>query len=95
LLKEVVQRFFALKISWPFRAPEPDRFGKYQFLGESYYEPSIDYERLGLRGSPYDAIFRSLGSEFATGDEVRDAQRLLDSHLERFVTIYESLPLRS
>ncbi|MGE5312048.1 MAG: hypothetical protein ACM3MN_09925 [Nitrospirota bacterium] len=95
LLKEVVHRFFGLKINWPFRAPEPDRFGKYRFADESYQEAFIDYERFGLRGSPYDAIFRSLGSGFAAGDEVRDAQRLIDSHLERFLTTYESLPLRS
>jgi hypothetical protein len=95
VLKEAVHQFFALKISWPFCAAEPGRFGKYRFTGDSYQEVSIDYERLGLRGSPYDAIFRSLGSEFAAGDEVREADRLIDSHLERFLAAYESLPFRS
>jgi len=94
-LKEVVYGFFALKVNWPFRAAEPGRFGKYQFSGESYREASIDYERLGLRDSPYDTIFRSLESDFAAGDEVKEAERLIDSHLERFLTIYESLPFRS
>jgi len=95
VLKEVVHQFFALKVNWPFRTADPDRFGKYRFSGESYQEAYIDYESLGLRGSPYDAIFRSLGSEFAAEGEVRDADRLIGSHLERFLTTYESLPFRS
>ena len=94
-LKEVVHRFFSLRTSWPFRAAAPARFGKYRFSGESYQEASIDYERIGLRGSPYDAIFRSLESEFAAGEEVREAERLIDSHVAAFLTTYESLPCRS
>jgi hypothetical protein len=94
-LKEVVHRFFALKISWPFRTAAPDRFGKYRFSGESYGEAHIDYEGLGLRDSPYDAIFRSLVSDFGARNEVEEAERLIESHLKRFLTIYESLPFRS
>jgi len=95
LLKEAVRQFFALKISWPFRATEPGRFGKYRFSGDSYQEASIDYETLGLAGSPYDGIFRSLGSEFSAGSEVREAERFINSHLDRFLTAYNSLPCRS
>jgi hypothetical protein len=95
VLKEVVHRFFALKISWPFRTAAPDRFGKYRFSGESYGEAHIDYEGLGLRDSPYDAIFRSLVSDFGARNEVEEAERLIESHLKRFLTIYESLPFRS
>jgi hypothetical protein len=90
-LRDTVHGFFALKLHWPFRTSEATRFGKHRFSGTSYRETRIDYENLGVRPSPYDAIFLSLASEFRAGKEVREAERIIDSHLERFVAIYRAL----
>jgi hypothetical protein len=90
-LRDTVRGFFALKLSWPFRTSEPTRFGKYRFSGSSYREARIDYENLGVHRSPYDAVFLSLASEFGAGSEIREAERIIDYHLERFVAVYRSL----
>jgi len=51
-LKEVARDFFNLKLSWPFRSPEVNRFGKYYFDGSQYMIHHIDYELLGCSPSP-------------------------------------------
>jgi hypothetical protein len=94
-LRDAVYGFFALKVNWLFRTREATRFGKYRFSGTSYRQARIDYENLGVRPSPYDAIFLSLASEFRAGEEVQEAERIIDSHLGRFVAVYRALVARA
>lgn len=89
-LKKKVQRFFEWKLSWPFRPSRPDRFGKYVFHGESYEEIHIPYHRLHRKPSPYHSILTALGSDFSTGDELDQANGLIQQNILDFVRAYES-----
>lgn len=87
-LKGVARRFFSLKLSWPFRSPDVNRFGKYYFDGSQYMINHIDYDSLGCERSRFDRIFLSLSSDFKTADEILRAEKLIQSHIDAFVAAY-------
>lgn len=89
-LMDTFRRFCGLKTSWPFRDTTRPRFGKYYFVGEEYDIARIDYEALGARVSPYDRIFVSLSSLFATGEDLQRADRLMETLIEEFCDEYEA-----
>jgi len=87
-LQETIRRFFSLKISWPFRAPGTNRFGKYWFDGSQYMIAHIDYEGLGCERSRFDRIFLSLTSHFDTRDDIREAEEIIEKNIDEFVGRY-------
>jgi len=87
-LKELVHQFFSLKITWPFRAADTNRFGKYYFDGSQYMISHIDYERLGCERSKFDRIFLSLTSHFATAESLRVAEAMIRDCIENFIRAY-------
>ncbi len=87
-LRQIAARFFSLKLSWPFRSPDVNRFGKYYFDGSQYMINHIDYHSLGCERSRFDRIFLSLSSDFKTSEEIRHAERLVQSHIDDFAAAY-------
>jgi len=87
-LKEIALRFFSYKISWPYRSPDTNRFGKYYFDGSQYMISHIDYETLGCQRSKFDKIFLSLTSSFRDLDELRHGEALIQSNIEEFTNHY-------
>lgn len=87
-LKDIAHRFFSMKISWPFRSPETNRFGKYYFDGSQYMISHIDYEGMGCVRSRFDKIFLSLTSCFDSVREVREAEALIQANIDEFVGYY-------
>lgn len=87
-LKETIHRFFSLKISWPFRSPGTNRFGKYWFDGSHYMIDHIDYEGLGCEKSRFDRIFLSLTSHFDSGDQVARGEEIIQKNIDDFVSHY-------
>jgi hypothetical protein len=87
--REALASFFALKVAWPFRSPDHDRFGKYCFVEDEYREARVPYEALGVGPSRYDAMLVSLASEFRSADELRQAEALLAAAIDRFVRAYQ------
>ena len=87
-LRDLASAFFSLKLTWPFRSPEANRFGKYYFDGSQYMIHFIDYEALGRERSRFDRIFLSLSSEFGTHQEIMRAEEIIQSHIDRFVSAY-------
>ncbi len=88
--RKALREFFALKLSWPFRSNDEGRFGKYCLAEDEYREARIAYERIGCDRSRYDAILLSLASDFSSAEELREAERLLESRIEAFVRSCEA-----
>lgn len=84
-LREAARRFFAFKLTWPFRSPAVNRFGKYYFDGSQYMINHIDYERLGCERSRFDGIFLSLSSEFTRREDLITAERLIQASIDEFI----------
>ena len=89
-LREAAQRFFSLKLTWPFRSPAVNRMGKYYFDGSQYMINHIDYEGLGCERSKFDKIFLSLSSEFNSRDDLAAAERLIQAGIDESIEAYDS-----
>jgi hypothetical protein len=87
-LQRISLAFFDLKLNWPFRSDETYRFGKYYFDGSQYMIQAIDYEAHGCSPSRFDAIFRSLTSEFHSAEEIRQAEAIIQGYVDEFVAHY-------
>jgi hypothetical protein len=84
-LREAARRFFAFKLTWPFRSPAVNRLGKYYFDGSQYMIKPIDYEKLGCERSRFDGIFLSLSSEFSSREDLVAAERLIQGAIDQFI----------
>jgi hypothetical protein len=87
-LRDIAHRFFRLKVDWPFRSPDANRFGKYYFDGSQYMIRYIDYESLGCEKSRFDRIFMSLSSVFQDQEALRAAEKIIDENLREFIGAY-------
>jgi hypothetical protein len=87
--REIVRRFFAFKLNWPFRSPEVNRFGRFYFDGAQYLICPIDYAALGCERSRYDGIFLSLSSLFRDRRELQEAEGMIRENLDAVVAACE------
>jgi len=88
-LNDIARRFFSLKLSWLFRSPETNRFGKYYFDGSQYMINHIDYDALGCERSRFDRIFLSLTSQFNTLEELRKGEAIIQENIDEFIHKYQ------
>ena len=88
-LKNIALCFFSLKLSWLFRSPETNRFGKYYFDGSQYMINHIDYDALGCERSRFDRIFLSLTSQFNTLEELRKGEAIIQENIDEFIYKYQ------
>jgi len=84
-LRQAARRFFAFKLTWPFRSPAVNRLGKYYFDGSQYMINHIDYESLGCEPSRFDRIFLSLSSEFTSRKDMVAAEHLIQAGIDEFI----------
>ncbi|HPX81841.1 MAG TPA: hypothetical protein PLB95_08090 [Syntrophales bacterium] len=89
-LHESTRSFFSLKLTWPFRAADVHRLGKYYFDGSQYMVKYIDYEALGMGKSRFDQVFMSLSSEFSCREDVRAAEEIIARHIGEFIDTYRN-----
>ncbi|HOO40500.1 MAG TPA: hypothetical protein PK425_10400 [Syntrophales bacterium] len=87
-LKKISLQFFSLKLVWPYRSRETNRFGKYYFDGSQYMIKPIDYTAFGIEVSRFDKIFQSLASEFHHRSEVLAAETKIQEYIDRFAACY-------
>jgi len=87
-LRDIALDFFSLKVSWPFRSPDTNRFGKYYFDGSQYMISHIDYDTLGCERSRFDKIFLSLTSRFDTLEELREGEAIIQDKIDAFIACY-------
>ncbi len=87
-LKDIINRYCSLKVSWPFSDTKRPRFGKYYFVGEEYDIDKIDYEGLGADVPVYAPIFLSLSSAFECREELDMAINMLDVIIGEFTYEY-------
>jgi len=84
----VLADFFRLKEHWPFKAAE-NRLGKYYFSAAEYHVARIEYEqRWGVPVSRFDKILVSLESELASQKDLRRAESIIQSLIDRFISAY-------
>ncbi len=88
ILKEIALHFFSFKVSWPFRSPSVNRFGKYYFDGSQHMTNLIDYGAIGCEKSRFDKIFLSLCSEFNHIEELRNGESMIQGNIDEFVRAY-------
>ena len=89
-LRQAFRDYLKLKESWPF-ARDPNRYGKYFFIGREYHQYAIDYRRLGVVRPVHDLILCALGSVIETTAELTQAVRLIDDRLDAFVAAYRAV----
>ncbi len=82
-VRSTLQVFWQWKETWPYRRKGSDWFGKYLFIGDQYEEMEIPYERWGRRPSPYHRIVLALGSVFSSAEELTEAERLIETAMDR------------
>jgi hypothetical protein len=85
---DIALSFFSLKVSWPFRSQETNRFGKYYFDGSQYMISHIDYEYLGCERSRFDKMFLSLTSRFENLEELKKAEEIIQKSIDSFAYHY-------
>ncbi|MFO7707351.1 MAG: hypothetical protein R6V84_04195 [Desulfobacterales bacterium] len=81
--REALAELFALKLSWPHRSPGWKGPANYFFNDGLHPRPPVDYGPIGAPPSAYDPILRELGSSFASRRELRAAEALIESRLDR------------
>ncbi|KAF0123445.1 MAG: cytoplasmic protein [bacterium] len=92
-LKGIISDYFRLKEEWEFRSKKK-RFGKYCFSYAEYHIAKIEYQKkLGIKGSSFDKILVSLGSEFNSADELHRAEVIIQASIDRFIDAYRLFPL--
>ena len=79
------REFLGLKLHWPFKPGTSTVLGNYFFEDKLYVQSHIDYRALGETTSRYDAILRALASRFDSVSQLREAEALLDSLIDRAV----------
>ncbi len=88
-VRAIARRFFALKLNWPFRSPEDNRFGRFYFDGTQHMIRPIDYAALGCECSCYDGVFLSLASVFRNRRELDQAEGMIRDNVEALVLACE------
>ncbi len=80
--------FFTLKEHWKFQAKE-NRLGKYYFSKAEYNIARIEYtQKWGIPPSPFDKILISLESDFATKEELEEAETIIQDKITAFIDAY-------
>jgi len=90
-LKDILNRYYTLKETCPFRDIKRPRFGKYYFLGEEYDIDKINYEALGALTPVYDPVLLSLSSAFGSKQELDMAINMLDVIIDEFTYEYSRI----
>jgi hypothetical protein len=83
--RTIARRFFAFKLTWPFRSTDANRFGRFYFDGAQHMIRHIDYEALGSERSRFDGIFLSLSSLFLERGELLRAEAMVRENIEALV----------
>ncbi len=80
---EMVRKFMALKVNWPFRRRPGAGLCNYFFEDRLYSRPRISYKAIGETPSRYDTILRELGSSFDSTESLHKAEHMLDRLFSR------------
>lgn len=80
-----------LKMSWPYRSSSKIPPVHYFFNDRMYVRPGIDYSVLGTDVSPLDAILAELDSDFATAQQLREAEAVVNRLLSVFQRRYDAV----
>ncbi len=89
--RDLAQRFFSLKLTWPFRAAKINELGHFYFDGGQSQVRLIDYERLGGKTSRFHGIFISLLSSFSSGEGLLAAEGIIAGEIGKFLEAYRAM----
>jgi len=89
LVRQALRDFFGLKESWKF-ASSKNRLGKYYFSQAEYQIARIEYEKnWSVKPSNFDKILVSLSSEFNSGEDLLEAEAIIEEKIKNFLRAYE------
>jgi len=84
---EIGRQLLNLKISWPFQPdPATDR-ANYFFEDNLYSKPAVNYSNDASCKSRYDEIFKNLVSAFHSADQMRSAEKIIDSFIYEMAAV--------
>jgi hypothetical protein len=87
-IRKALATLLALKVEWPFRPPHRDTSCHYLFNDDHYPKPSIDHQQLKAPASGIAPILFHLVSAFENLDQLRDAEMMVEGHIQEVVNAY-------
>lgn len=84
---KAIKKLFYLKTAWPFRTDEENALANNVFQDQAYEFTwdSIDYHKLNLEPSIWTPVFHALHSEFASAENVINAEMQLDGLVDQLI----------
>ena len=82
--RAALDRFFSLKMEWPFRPGEAPGPANYFFEDGLYRCPPVSYPEGRAVMSPFNDIFRSLRSSFHSHADLQEAEHIIERLLTPF-----------
>lgn len=79
---ESLRELLTLKLRWPFRKAGQG-ICNYFFEDQIYSKPRVNYKALGAEPSDYDILLQEMVSVFDSAEELRQAEKLLESLIGR------------
>lgn len=88
--RRLLRKFSQLKIDWPFRRRTDPGPCHYLFDDLLYSKSKTTYPPFTNHPSPYDVIFRELGSGFETENELRWGEDIIGGMIEELALMIDS-----
>ncbi|MBL0714742.1 MAG: hypothetical protein JJV98_13695 [Desulfosarcina sp.] len=82
-----LQAFAGLKLKWLHRRADARGPCNYFFDNGLYHRPAVERSDAAIPASPYDSIFREFESHFASRDDMRRAEQVLEGLFNGLVSI--------
>ena len=88
--RRLLRQFSRLKIEWPFRRQVDPGPCNYVFDDHLYDKMETTYPLFSDQPSPYDVIFRELGSGFGSDKDLRRAENIVEGMIDNLALQMDS-----
>ena len=85
----LLRQFAALKIDWPFRRPDAPGAANYFFEDGLYPRLGVQCREENMPVSPLVPLLKELDSGFASTDDLRHAEALIETTIDALVRVLE------
>ena len=93
--RRLLRKFSQLKIDWPYRRLTDPGPCNYVFDDHIYTKTDATYPHGTAKPSPYDVIFRELGSGFGSEKDLRRAEEIVGRMIDNLVLQIQSGKMRN
>lgn len=88
--RKKLAEMLALKCNWPYRTAETATLCHNFFADDHTPRPAVDYHASAGAPSRYDAVFVELGAAFCNSDQLQQAERLVERHIQAVVSALQT-----